>query len=85
MRAMRPSLIQIPVSPSEPSLPWLPIWFSILLAGGLYILGQHESAGAYERSVQRQYDLMQVERQSILDGARRSLEREGLHVEGEAK
>jgi len=64
-------------------VPWLHIWFTILLAGSLYVLGQHESAGAYERSVQRQYDLMQEEQQKLLGSVRRSLEREGLHVEGE--
>jgi hypothetical protein len=42
-------------------LPWLYIWFTVLLAGSLYVLGQHEAASCYERSVQRQYDLMQVE------------------------
>jgi hypothetical protein len=57
----------------------------VLLAGSFYLLGQYLGAAHEERSIQRQYDLMKAERQELLEGARRSLEREGLHVEGEAK
>jgi hypothetical protein len=65
------------------NLPWTHIWFTILLAGSLYMAGQYLGAGGPERSIQRQYDLMKVEQQELLGSVRRSLERERLHVEGE--
>jgi hypothetical protein len=61
---------------------WIFAFLMAIVLGTFYVLGQYQGAGQYERSIQRQYDLMQAEQQKILDGARRSLEREGLHVEG---
>lgn len=56
----------------------------VVLSGWFYVLGQYQAAGTYERSIQRQYDLMRYEEQKAL-GARRSLLEKGLRAEGERK
>jgi hypothetical protein len=64
---------------------WILVFLLVLLAGVFYVVGQHEAAGAYERSIQRQYDLMQEEARKASEAMRSHLQREGLHVEEAGK
>lgn len=46
-------------------LSWAQIWLSLLLVGAFYLAGQYLGASGNERSIQRQYDLMQIEQEKV--------------------